>query len=80
MFGGGDVFHFNIYAFLIAFGVGMLYVYMNAPKPKVVVHYPSPYNAGAITYTDSAGTCFVFKANKVSCQQKGEIKPQPIID
>jgi hypothetical protein len=83
LFGGGkgDVFHFNIFAFVLAFGIGMLYVYMSAPQSQVIVKYPTPFNAGQYVYKDSAGTCFVFKANKVECPtDKSQIKPQPIVD
>lgn len=81
MFGGGESFHFNIFAFVLAFGVGMFYVYMSAPQPKIIVKYPTPYNAGQYTYKDSAGTCFVFQAEKTDCStDKSQIKPQPIVD
>lgn len=76
-------FRFNWIAFLISFGIGMFYVYLKAPVPKIVITYPTPYNAGKIVYRDSANTCFVFNANQTSCssvQNKDAIKPQPIVD
>lgn len=78
-----DHFRFNWIAFLISFGIGMFYVYMKAPAPKIVITYPTPYNAGNIVYTDSANTCFVFNANRKSCNSvpdKNSIKPQPIVN
>lgn len=74
-------FQFNFIAFIVAFGIGILYVYMVIPKPKVIIKYPTPYNAGNVVYRDSADTCFVFDANKTECPlDKSKIKKQPIAD
>lgn len=64
-------------AFLIAFAIGIMYVYLSSEKPTVVIKYPTPYNAGVVIYKDSADTCFVFDAKKVECPAKGA-KAQPI--
>lgn len=67
-------------AFILSFGVGLLYVYLTQPPLKVVVKYPTPFNAGKVTYRDSADTCFQFKANKVECPTDGtKVKKQPIV-
>lgn len=72
------VFHWP--AFIIAFGIGLLYVYMSAPPQKIVLKYPTPYNAGKVTYRDSADTCFQFVANKVKCpEDRSNVKSQPIV-
>ena len=69
---GGFVPHFRInwYAFVIAFAVGMLYVYISAPPHQVVVKYPTPFNAGKVTYVDSAGHCFQYKVEKLAACPK----------
>lgn len=64
-------------AFLIAFAIGISYVYFVNPKPRVVIKYPNPYNSGKITYQDDASNCYKYKATKVSCPKEGII-PQPI--
>lgn len=65
--------------FFIAFACGLLYCYITKPKPKVIVKFPSPMNAGKVTYKDDDGTCYKYKATKESCpRDKSLIKPQPI--
>lgn len=67
-------------AFILSFGVGLLYVYLTQPPLKVVVRYPTPFNAGKVTYRDSADTCFQFKAKKVECPaDRTKVKKQPIV-
>lgn len=64
-------------AFIIAFGIGLLYVYMSQPAQKVVVKYPTPFNAGKVVYSDDAETCFKFDATRVKCP-KDAVK-QPVV-
>lgn len=65
--------------FFLAFAVGLLMCYVTNPKPQVVVKFPSPFNAGKITYKDNNNTCYRYQASKVSCPvDKNLIKPQPI--
>jgi|UniRef100_A0A6C0BGU3 hypothetical protein len=71
----------NPLAFFLAFAVGLFLCYITHPAPEVVVKFPSPYNAGNVTYKDKANTCFKFKADKVECPINKElIKPQPILE
>ena len=48
-----QVFKFNFFAFIIAFSIGMFYVYIASPKPKIVIKYPTPYNANKIVYKNN---------------------------
>lgn len=67
--------------FFIAFAVGILYCYISSPKPKLIMKFPSPYNAGKVVYSDKADNCYKYKADKVDCPiDKSVIKDQPIID
>ena len=69
----------NWAAFIFAFAIGLMYVYISSPPQKVVLKYPTPYNAGKVIYHDAADNCFVFDAKKVECpKDKSIIKPQPI--
>lgn len=67
--------------FIISFAVGLFVCYITHPKPEVIVKFPSPYNAGAVTYKDSeSDTCYKYKADKVSCpRDKTIIKEQPVL-
>ncbi len=61
--------------FLIALGIGMFFTYIFTPAPKIVVKYPTPYNAGKITYVDDAGVCYKYRTRSVNCpKNKGVIK------
>ena len=73
----------NVTCFLVAFSVGLLLVYLSHPKPKLVVKFPSPYNAGQILYRDDADMCFRYRAEKVACPQDrggGVVRDQPILE
>ena len=65
--------------FFLSFGLGLLFVYAFAPKPEIVMKFPSPYNAGSIQYKDRDNKCYVIKATNTHCPvDKSLIKPQPI--
>jgi hypothetical protein len=57
----------NPVAFFFALGVGLAFVYAFAPRPRKVVKFPTPINAGKIIYKGKDDDCFVYKAKKVEC-------------
>jgi len=69
----------NVFAFVIAFAVGMLFIYMFSAPPVVVVKFPSPWNSGNIVYkSENDKSCFVYKAKKTECPiDEDMIRPQP---
>lgn len=67
----------NATALLVSFALGILYTYLVTPAPKVVVKFPSPYNAGRVLYRDGADTCFMFKSEPVTCEAGA--RPQPLL-
>ena len=67
--------------FLISFAIGIFLTYVFTPPPKIVVKYPTPYNAGKITYKDDNNVCYRYKANKVKCPiDKSKIKLHSLND
>lgn len=65
--------------FLIALCVGLLYTYISTPPPEIVVKYPTPFNAGQVTYVDDAGVCYKYKVQPTSCPANpAKIKKMPI--
>jgi hypothetical protein len=71
----------NLFYFVLSFSVGMLFIYITTPEPRVVLKFPSPYNAGDVTYRDKSNSCYRYKADKTSCpMDKSVIKPQPIVE
>lgn len=57
---------FNL-AFWITLGVGFMLAYALAPPPTVVYRYPTPENAGEVTYADKEGVCYKYDAVEVPC-------------
>ena len=55
------------YVFFISLGVGLFFAYITAKTPRVVYKYPTPYNVDRTVYTDNAGLCYKYKADKVTC-------------
>jgi hypothetical protein len=65
--------------FFISLGIGLFVVYIMSPQPKVVFKFPSPYNAGKVTYRDG-DSCFKVEAEQTECPfDQSLIKPQPLI-
>lgn len=76
----------NVTALLASFAIGILFTYLVTPPPKVVVKFPSPYNAGKVLYRDTSDTCFMFKSEEVECSNNNNtgahersILPQPLL-
>jgi len=53
--------------FWIFLAIGFFVAYMLLPKPKIVYKYPTPENAGKVTYVDNTGVCYRYKAREVPC-------------
>ena len=70
-------FNFNIFAFIFAFSIGILFVYLSAPKPRLIIKYPTPYNADKIVYKNENDICYKYKVSEVKCTDKAV--DQPII-
>lgn len=71
----------NPFYFFISFAIGLFFVYIITPPPEVIVKFPSPFNAGSVTYKDKADACYIYKADKVSCpRDRSLIKPQPLFE
>ena len=70
-------FTFNIISFVLAFLFGLLYVYIDVPKERSVIKYPTPYNVEKMVYKGLNDECYKFKATEVKCTSKAI--PQPII-
>jgi len=71
-------FKFNIFAFIIAFSFGILYVYIASPKPQIIIKYPTPYNANKIVYRNpNSDMCYKYEVNEVKCSDNAI--DQPII-
>lgn len=74
----------NLLYFIIAFSIGIGYVYITSPAPKPVLKFPSPTNAGKVKYSDDSDSCYYYEAHKVKCEdmknENRRIVPQPVIE
>lgn len=64
---------FNVFAFTVAFAIGMLVVYTCTPFPEVVVRYPRPNDTHSLRYQKENGVCMEYEMQEVSCS--ADVKP-----
>jgi hypothetical protein len=51
------------------------------PQKKVILKFPSPTNAGKVTYVDKQGQCYKYNAEKLdTCPHTKSVKPQPVME
>lgn len=65
----------NPLAFAVSLGIGLMIVYMTAPRPRRVVRFPSPLNEGKTIYRDAQKGCYVYQSEKVACDETAMIPP-----
>ena len=71
--------HIDPFYFIVAFAFGIFLSYIFTPKPQIVIKYPTPQNAGTITYVDDGGVCYRYEALEINCpKDKTLIKTLPI--
>jgi hypothetical protein len=64
--------------FLVSLAIGLFYVYISVPRPKIVYVYPTPDNLHKFQYKDHADNCFSFDVKEVACPSGGKIKNIPV--
>jgi len=68
---------FNQYYFLYGFCIGILLVLLFKPKQKVLIQYPTPFNAGHITYKDHLNQCYKLRSIRTKCSSNNQkVSPQ----
>eukprot|EP00873_Tetraselmis_striata_P033900 jgi/Tetstr1/454164/TSEL_041083.t1 len=65
----------NPLAFALALGAGLMLVYVLAPRPKLVIKFPTPENAGKTVYRDTENGCYVYESEKVACGADAKMPP-----
>lgn len=71
-----NVFRMHWTSFFIAFALGIFYVYISSPQPRLVIKYPTPYNANKVYYQNDDNMCYKYEAEEVKCTS--DATPQPI--
>ena len=57
----------NPLTFLISLCVGLFFTYSMTPPPEIVYKYPTPANAGKVSYIDRANMCYKYDSKEISC-------------
>jgi len=70
-----DTFKFNYLAFILAFAFGILFVYLSAPKQKIVIKYPTPYNVDKVVYRNQNDICYKYKLEEIKCSDNAINQP-----
>jgi hypothetical protein len=52
---------FNLFYFIIAFAIGMLFVYLFTPFPEVVVRFPRPNDFQNLRFQNHNGVCMEYE-------------------
>lgn len=66
-----------ILIFVASFFIGMCLVFLSPMEYKTVFVYPTPDNVKNIQYKDTAGTCYQFEANSISCDSVKKVSAIP---
>ena len=63
--------YISIPVFIFCFAIGILYVYLTAPEPRVVIVYPTPDNKDMFQYKQSfvlyISMCVLTQEEGLSC-------------
>ena len=70
--------YISLHIFLISFSIGLFFVYLSNPPPKIIYIYPTPENSGKVRYKDDASNCFNFRSTEVPCKDADDIKTIPM--
>jgi hypothetical protein len=62
--------------FLGSFCIGLIVIALTEERPEVIIRWPTPKNAGLVTYLDRASNCYEYKPKQVECNDTA--KPIPI--
>jgi hypothetical protein len=53
--------------FIVSLAIGILLVYLQVPKHKLVYIYPTPENLSKVQWKDKAEKCYTWDQLEVSC-------------
>jgi hypothetical protein len=53
--------------FIIAFSIGIVFVYLFTGRPEVIIKYPTPENSNELVFKDDVHNCYKFHTQEVPC-------------
>lgn len=59
----------NPLTFLISLCIGLFFTYSMTPPPEIIYKYPTPNNAGKVSYIDRANMCYKYNSQEVTCPE-----------
>ena len=65
----------DIVTFFVSFMIGILFVCLIESKPEIIVRWPTPDNAGLVTYMDRADNCYKYESAEVECTENAKHIP-----
>lgn len=65
--GGFLIRYLDPVAFLVALALGIMLVFLLAPKRQIVYRFPSPSTTDTVYEEGESGKCYRFQATKVDC-------------
>tara|TARA_B100001057_G_scaffold125561_2_gene124250 strand:- start:2627 stop:2857 length:231 start_codon:yes stop_codon:yes gene_type:complete len=54
---------------LLAFAIGLVFIWVSQTEKIPVVVHPTPDNAGRVEYVDRAGVCHTFVPHRTKCRK-----------
>jgi hypothetical protein len=65
--------HIRLIPLIVGIVIGIISIMLIKPEKEVIIKYPTPENAGKITYKDKNGICYKYIAKDVDCD-KNELR------
>lgn len=65
----------DLVVFLIAFCLGLVVISLMEDRPEVIIRWPTPKNAGLVTYVDRASNCYEYEAKETKCTDTAKTIP-----
>ena len=63
----------DLFIFTMSFFIGIYFVYITAPKPNVIIKYPTLKNVNKLKYIDNDNRCYKFAPKEIDCPKKNNI-------
>ena len=58
---------FSLPVFIVAFIIGIIFIYLSDKPGKIIYVYPTPDNVHRFEYIDKANNCYEYDAIEVNC-------------
>jgi len=71
--------HLMIMPLIIGAILGIAGIYFLKPEATITYKYPTPQNAGTLTYKDKNGVCYQYEGKEVNCDANdAKLKNYPL--